>query len=129
MKVLKYSLDNEGNINACGYVYNLSFTVDEKTPFQTITESMNWRKRNDVWEWYDYTWTYPEFAVRVTIPQTVILDSEFYSALRNHVKGLVALGTAQEEVVNEDRVMYFNQLHPDHEKVLIKDINVKIERI
>lgn len=127
MKKLRYKLNNEGHIDACGYLDILPFEVDKNTPFQTIQESKNWRKVNGVWEWFDSSWTYPDFVVRVTIPETVILDDDFYTALIGQVKQLISIGNAAQETVGENRVMYFNGLLPEHRAYMEADINVKIE--
>lgn len=127
MKILRYRLNKDGYIDACGYVYDLPFEVNKNTPFQTIEESQNWRKVNDVWEWFDSTWTYPDFAVRVTIPETVILDDDFYTALIGQVKQLILIGNAAQETIGENRIMYFNGLLPEHRAYMEADINVKIE--
>lgn len=126
MNKLGYKIEKNGIVSACGYDIKDNL-IDETTPFQNIDDYVNWRKINDVWEWFDYTWTYENFKIRVTISETIILNTTYYSNLRDAVLELTAYGFAAEETINNNRVMYFNQLQPDHRTELEKDINVIIE--
>ena len=122
---LRYNI-KDGMITACGYNEIFEFEIDESTPFQTIEESQNYKQVNDKWIWFDATWLH-DFPIRVTIPETVILDDPFYTALIGSIKQLIEFGQAASDTIGTDRVMYFNQLYPKHREHMEKDINVKIE--
>ncbi len=123
---LRYSLKN-GHITGIGY-FAFEFEVDENTPFKTIEESQFWRKEDDKWVKYDPTWIFEQFNVRVTIPESIILDNPTYLGLRDLVLQLKSEGRAEMLTAENNRVMYFIQLLPEHEKLLKSDINVKIEK-
>jgi len=126
MKKIKYNLTKDGYINACGYDDSLPFEIDENTPFQTIEESLNYKQTDGKWVKYDPTWVH-DFPIRVTIPETVILDDPFYTALIGSIKQLIDAKQAASDTIGTDRVMYFNQLYPKHREHMENDINVKIE--
>ena len=122
---LRYKI-RDGYIIAIGYNDILPEVVDETTPFQSISEAEGWRLINGKWERYDPTWHY-NFPVRVTIPETVILDNDFYIALISHVKTLILEQRAAQEIIDGKRILYFQGLLPEHEDYLKNDINVIIE--
>jgi hypothetical protein len=126
MKKLKYNIDSDGNIIACGY-RDYSFEVDETTPFQSIEESVNWRKKDGIWERYDPTWTDEKFTVRVIIPAEIVVLNDDYLALKSHVLQLESEGNAIYEAADGKITMYFLRLLPEHEYLLKQDTNVIIE--
>jgi len=128
MKILRYRLDKEGNIDACGYADNLPFEVDKNTPFQSISESINYRKVNGKWQYYDSTWEFENFNVRVTIPDVVILYNDYLIALRNHVILLKEQKKAEYYSANGNQIMYFNELLPEHEYILKQYNEILIEK-
>ena len=125
---LKYSLNNKGEVDGCGYNKAFEFEVNENTPFRTIGEHMNWKLVNGIWEWYDYTWEFEEYPVKVIISETDILDTDDYIALHGHVKGLINSGNAKMSTINNKREMYFERLLPAHENMLKGDNRVIIKR-
>lgn len=122
---LRYNLKN-GYITACGYDVRLAYEIEETTPFKTIEESLNWRYDGG-WVQFDASWVH-DFPIKITIPETVILDNEFYTALIGHVKYLISIGSAAQDILNGNRILYFNALLPEHENLLKNDINIKIEK-
>lgn len=128
MKKLRYSLSNEGKIDAISYVNkNLDFEVDENIPFQSIGESLNWRKVNGVWEEYDSDWTHEEYDTQLTISESNIIDIDDFTELIKHVKGLIKSGRAKMEKVNGNRIMYFESILPLHKKILDDNGNHKLK--
>ena len=126
MKQLRYSFNKDGTVGACGYK-KLDFLVDKNTPFQTIDESLNWKKEDGKWIKYDSTWSFDQFDVQVTIDQTNILDNDNYIALIGHVKDLIQSGRAEMETIEGNRIMYFIKLLPAHENLLKQDKKVRIK--
>ena len=126
MNKLKYNLDKEGNISAIGFK-DFEFEVDETCPFQSVEESMFYKKVDGEWQKYDPTWLFEQFKVRVTIPESVIIDNDMYIQLRDWVLYLKSEGRADFLSESGNRVMYFVSLLPEHEALLKSDSNVKIE--
>ncbi len=127
MKELRYDINNEGYITACGYIDSLPYIIDETTPFKSIHDSALWRYKNGEWEMYDPTWVDENYKVRISIPSDVVLMNDIYLQLKGWVLYLETIQRALYIMQDGFVIMYFVELLPEHEAILKHDTNVLIE--
>jgi hypothetical protein len=72
-------------------------------------------------------WKHSEFNVKVTMPNSLILDDDDLYTLRDWVLQLKSEGRAEYYNKGEDRVMYFIELLEDHELLLRSFDTILIE--
>jgi len=101
----------------------VEYEIDENTPFKTIEESQYWEKENGEWIKYDPTWIY-NFPIRVTIPESMILDDDILLGLVSHVKTLISEGNAAEA----EEFLRFWQAAPGVDQVRLKQDETNLMR-